>query len=1160
MKSRHFNCDSPSPRKKPTLRLERLEDRCVPSAAGLVELGAGLDGDLLLSDPLFATEQGHHNSKALQAAQGGPGSGQAGNATIPQTGSTLAGPAAPAPTKPAGFQNEMPTIILGPTATLTVNTLLDETNPDSTLSLREAIQVVNTGSTAGLSAGELAQISGTPGAGSLIQFASGLSGTISLYSALALNQNMTIAGNGGIAISGGGTTRIFTEAAGTTVTLQGLTLQDGRTAGGASLGGGAILNNGALTVSYCTFSNNNCEIGGGAGGGAILSTGAGATLTVTGSTFTGNLSDGFGAAIYAATSSASVSISNSTFTGNGNYAQTAAAGAVEANTVTTSITNDTFSQNAASGNGGALRVGHAITATISNSTFSGNISGNGDGGAIRLYSDFAVTIKNCAITDNTAYDDGGGIFDLATVHLTMSQCTVTGNSATNDTTNSKGHGGGAYFYGGSAIVSNSTFSSNSSTYGGGVEWKANNLYKGSLSLTNVSVAGNTALAPANAGGLGGGVLIDGGSYLATLTGALISGNQSVQGGGLYTRSLTHIYDSLILNNSAISAGGGIGTGTASTVTIQTTTIANNTATGVSSPGLLAPLGNGGGINNQGAMTITASTISGNTASLGVFGRGGGIYNISASLLAIFNSTIADNIAQGAGGGFYDTGATAILVNDTIAFNQAGTAAGLGGGLATTFTNTDLINTIIAKNTVIGGTTASDISGTLSGVAKYDLIGTGGAGGLINGTNNNQVGVANPLLGNLASNGGLTQTVMLLPGSPAINTGSTASYGLTTDQRGLTRPVGQRDIGAVEVQPAGVATHFAIQEPAQVSTGVAFSIGVSVEDDFGTVVTGFTGTVTFTSSDFTAILPTPYTFTAADAGVHHFTITLNALGTQSITLTDAADSLAGLSLLKVVPASGAFFIDGNNQLWLYTNGKFTNTGGFAKTFSAGIDSEGNPECWFLDGNNQLWKYDNGAFTNTGAFALKIAAGEGFVAFTDGVNQIWTLTDGRGFKNTGGFASRFTAGFDSRGNNQIVFADGINQLWTYDATTGKFTNTGGFTKLFVAGQDAAGNNEIWFTDGNNQIWRLDQGQFTQTSGFALSITGSGGGQMYFSDGINQIWIQTDAGVFTNTGGFASHISGSPGSTALFFSDGINQLWQLFNGVFTNTGGFASNFSAF
>jgi hypothetical protein len=282
-------------------------------------------------------------------------------------------------------------------------------------------------------------------------------------------------------------------------------------------------------------------------------------------------------------------------------------------------------------------------------------------------------------------------------------------------------------------------------------------------------------------------------------------------------------------------------------------------------------------------------------------------------------------------------------------------------------------------------------------------------------------------------------------------------------------------------------------------------------------------------------------------------------------------IANFSDQLFTQATGVFFTDGNNQLWLFQNGKFTNTGGFAKTFSAGVDRQGNAECWFLDGNNQLFSWDNGVFTNTGGFAKSIAAGFGFVAFSDGNNQLFTFTDGgAGFFNTGGFASRFTAGWSTGGINQIDFADGNNMLWTFNAANNTFTNTGGFTKLFVAGQDADGNNEIWFTDGNNQIWVFGvvisapeggrPNQFRQSPGFALSITGAAGGQMYFSDGINQIWNLTDNFVATNTMGFASRISSSPGTTALFFSDGINQLWMFQNGKFTNTTGFASKFSAF
>jgi fibronectin type 3 domain-containing protein len=260
-------------------------------------------------------------------------------------------------------------------------------------------------------------------------------------------------------------------------------------------------------------------------------------------------------------------------------------------------------------------------------------------------------------------------------------------------------------------------------------------------------------------------------------------------------------------------------------------------------------------------------------------------------------------------------------------------------------------------------------------------------------------------------------------------------------------------------------------------------------------------------------------------------------------------------------AGLFFTDGINQLWLFQNGSFINTGAFAKVFSAGVDADGNAEAWFLDGNNQLWRYDNGVFTNIGAFAQKIAAGQGFVAFTDGDNQLWTFTDaGSRFSNTGGFAGRFTVGFDSNGTNQIVFTDGMSQLWTYDASSKKFTNTGGFTRQFVAGQDANGNSEIWFTDGNNEIWRLDQGHFIATGAFANRIAASSAGQLYFVDGMNQVWGLTDGGSSSDTGAFAEVISSGSGSTALFFVDGINQIWQYQNGNFTDTGGFALTFSAF
>jgi hypothetical protein len=95
---------------------------------------------------------------------------------------------------------------------------------------------------------------------------------------------------------------------------------------------------------------------------------------------------------------------------------------------------------------------------------------------------------------------------------------------------------------------------------------------------------------------------------------------------------------------------------------------------------------------------------------------------------------------------------------------------------------------------------------------------------------------------------------------------------------------------IVVNPA-VASQLVINAPSSVTHKVAFSLTLTVEDAYGNVVTGYAGTVHFTSSDSTATLPANYTFTAADAGVHTFvnTTTLRKKGPETITVTDTLNS-------------------------------------------------------------------------------------------------------------------------------------------------------------------------------------------------------------------------------------------------------------------------------
>jgi hypothetical protein len=151
-----------------------------------------------------------------------------------------------------------------------------------------------------------------------------------------------------------------------------------------------------------------------------------------------------------------------------------------------------------------------------------------------------------------------------------------------------------------------------------------------------------------------------------------------------------------------------------------------------------------------------------------------------------------------------------IANTTIVGNTTTTI--YGAALTTANANATINNTIVAGNPGPGGAQADVLgSGTDIVTGSNNLIGTGGSGSLVNGVNGNIVGVADPKLGPLGNHGGPTQTIPLLPGSPALDTGSNAlavdgsGNPLATDQRGLPRIFnGTVDIGAYEAQPPALS--------------------------------------------------------------------------------------------------------------------------------------------------------------------------------------------------------------------------------------------------------------------------------------------------------------------------------------------------------------------
>ncbi len=155
-------------------------------------------------------------------------------------------------------------------------------------------------------------------------------------------------------------------------------------------------------------------------------------------------------------------------------------------------------------------------------------------------------------------------------------------------------------------------------------------------------------------------------------------------------------------------------------------------------------GSGGGIFNGGTLNLTNSTVSGNSAT-----SGGGILNAGTGTLNLTNSTVSGNSATNSGGGILN-GGDATLANTIVAGNSAPTNPDAQGRFASQGHN------------LIGNTTGS------SGWVDSDLQDV------------------DPLLGLLQNNGGTTDTHALLPGSPAIDSGTNTGCP-ATDQRGVARP-------------------------------------------------------------------------------------------------------------------------------------------------------------------------------------------------------------------------------------------------------------------------------------------------------------------------------------------------------------------------------------
>lgn len=298
-------------------------------------------------------------------------------------------------------------------------------------------------------------------------------------------------------------------------------------------------------------------------------------------------------------------------------------------------------------------------------------------------------------------------------------------------------------------------------------------------------------------------------------------------------------------------------------------------------------GQGGAIANQNTLSLVACTLVANSAVGGLAGTfshtftyaggsgvawGGAIYNAASATLSLNNCTIAANIAEGAdgpvtnshnmggaaqGGGVANVG-NATIVHCTLANNTAlggdshegtlslwgpfdgGPASG-GGYYGAAGSVSSMLNTIFAPNTLVGGApggpnqspgaeTGPDVNGAVNSQGHNLLGRSDGCTGFT--ADDQQGGTTNetrldPKLGPLGYYGGTTQTLPLLPGSPAINGGSATAS--ARDQRYFVRN-GPPDIGAFEYQGTQPTLLANISTRLRVQTGNNAMIG-------GFIITG-----------------------------------------------------------------------------------------------------------------------------------------------------------------------------------------------------------------------------------------------------------------------------------------------------------------------------------
>jgi predicted outer membrane repeat protein len=849
----------------------------------------------------------------------------------------------------------------------------------------------------------------------------------------------------------------------------------------ASIGGGAIwvnpgplnYNNSGLTVINSTFSGNQADyFGAGGGGGAILVGSGTRDLTITGSTFSGNLAFLNGGGIKIMERGKGATLTNNIFRGN-------------SSSIFIGSSSLTVEDSQFLNNGEGIHVGRFSGLTVNNSTFSGSSHG------IYVEKESFLRVEKSTFsgnTDSAIYSDRGNV--------TVTDSTFSGNSAT---------AGGA-IYSASTLdaglsgltITNSIFIDNKAELGGAI-------YSNYKLNTTVTTITDSTFTNNSATGNGGGIYTSRSNI--DVKSSKFTGNSAANGGAIYSTNvasapiaLLNVADSSFSGNSATQeAGGGISLYDHADLSVSKSVFSGNSATTT-----------GGGISTilGGRLSLTDSTLSGNTA-----GSGGGLYFELSKKVDVISSTFSGNSATTLGGGIHGSQSARpsipMIVNSTISENTAD----LGGGLALFKTTLEATNSTFYRNsaTTAGGgirIESSDVTLTNTIVAN-SLSGDSCAGGIKDGGHNLDSGTSckwvagsqslkntDPKLdAALANNGGSTQTLALLEGSPAMNAGDDAvcfaSPVDSIDQRGMARQQGSHcDIGAYE------AEYFPVISGNVGVAGVSLSY---LEGTLKTVKADSKGnySIRFSVGWSGTITPSKVGYTFTPANNNYSNLQSDQIGEDyTVQHTGGADNTGVFR-----PSNGLLYLKNKNE---------SGFADIALNYGMGGDYPITGD-WDGDGTDTIGVYRDGTFylrnSNTNGFAEIVfsfgQAGDQPIAGDwdgDGVDTVGVVGNGTFYLRNSNDAGAPDATFGLGNPGDVGIAgdwngDGIDTTGVFRPSDGllylKNSNDTGFADLAL-NYGLPGDRPVtgdWDNDGTDTIGVYRAGTFylrnENTNGFAQLI---------------------------------------------------------------------------